>query len=342
LTVIGKILVVRLSSIGDIILTTPLLRSLRKSFPGATITFLVKKQYEELLKDSPYIDKLLTFNQKEGMPGLKKIKEYLKDQKFDLYLDIHKNWRSRYLRFGLGAKVTTSYHKLIFRRTMLIWFKINFYQNIRHVYDRYFDSVKGFGIKYDGQGTEIHVSLEKQDKIKKMLSDKGYPFDKPLVILCPGATYFNKRWKPQGFVETARKLMVEKSAFIIVHGGPEDKALCDNIAASIGNGAIAMAGLLSLAESAALLRCAKLVIANDSGLLHMAQSQNVPVVGIYGATTRELGYFPVERKSTVVETKLACRPCTHNGLNKCPKKHFKCMNDITSDSVLKAALDYIP
>ena len=137
------------------------------------------------LKDSPYIDELLTFNQKEGMPGLKKIKKYLKDQKFDLYLDIHKNWRSRYLRIGLGAKKTTSYHKLIFRRTMLIWFKFNLYRNIRPVYERYFDSVKDFGIKYDGMGTEIHVPEEKQEKIKKMLSDKGYPFDNPLVILCP-------------------------------------------------------------------------------------------------------------------------------------------------------------
>jgi heptosyltransferase-2 len=225
---------------------------------------------------------------------------------------------------------------------MLIWFKINLYRHIKPVYERYFDSVSDFGIHYDKQGTVIHIPASKQEKVRIMLSDAGYAFSTPLVIICPSATYFNKRWKPEGFIETAHHLIKEKSAFVVIHGGSEDTALCQQISEAIGERSISMAGLLSLSESAALLKFGTLVIANDSGLLHLAQSQKVPVVGIYGPTTRELGYFPVDMKSTVIETDISCRPCTHNGLNRCPRKHFRCMNDISAEHVIKAALQYIP
>lgn len=338
---IGKILVVRLSSIGDIILTTPLLRSLRTAYPGARVTFVIKKQYEELLSASPYIDELITFDKKDGLKGLRKIKQDLRKRRFDLYLDIHKNWRSRYLRFCLHAGKTTSYSKLIFKRTLLIWFKINLFNTIKPVYLRYFDSVRHLGIHYDGLGTEIHVPSDKTEMVKNMLSEAGYAFDTPLIILCPSATYANKRWKSDGFVDVARHLITEKSAFIVVHGGKEDVRLCSDIASAIGSRAVSMAGLLSLSGSSALMQLSDLVIANDSGLLHLAQAQKKPVIGIYGATTRELGYFPVEQNSTVIETDLSCRPCTHNGLNKCPKKHFRCMKDIPSQKVTHAAMNYL-
>ena len=125
MTAIAKILVVRLSSIGDIILTTPLLRSLKTTYPDTRITFLIKKQFADLLALSPYVDELITFDSNTGFAGLRKLKKVLKSRHFDLYLDIHKNWRSRYLRLGLGAGKTTTYHKLILKRTLLIWFKIN-------------------------------------------------------------------------------------------------------------------------------------------------------------------------------------------------------------------------
>ena len=339
---VSKILVVRLSSIGDIILTTPLLRSLKTAWPDAHVTYLIKKQYEELLNHSPYVDELIAFDKNEGFRGLQQIKEKLKSRKFDLFLDIHKNWRSRYLRWGLGAESVTSYSKLIFQRTMLIWFKINLYTQIKPVYERYYDSLKSMGIKYDGQGTEIFIPAATTGKVSNLLEQAGFSPGKPLVIICPSATYFNKKWKTSGFVETAKHLISERSAFIVIHGGPEDKLLCGTIASEIGHQSISLAGQLSLSESAALLKYSNLVIANDSGLLHMAQSQKVPVVGIYGATTRELGYFPVPQDSTVVEADVSCRPCTHNGLNHCPRKHFRCMMDISSDRVIEAALKYIP
>jgi len=341
LAVIRKILVIRLSSIGDIILATPLLRSLRESFPEARITFLIKKQYEELLVVSPYIDHLIAFDTLQGFKGLNMLRNRLRDEKFDLFLDIHKNWRSRYLRLGIKAKKTTTYSKQLFNRTLLINLKINLYRRIKPVYERYFESVGKLSIQYDGRGTEIHFSPEKVVKAQDMLTSAGYSYNSPLVIICPSATYNNKKWKPEGFIETARHLISEKSVFVVVHGGKGDMELCSDIAARIGSGAVSLAGQLSLAESAALLSLSTLVIANDSGLLHLAQSQKKPVVGIYGPTTRELGYFPVNMQSAVIETTVTCRPCTHNGLNYCPKKHFKCMLDIPANSVTEAALNFL-
>jgi lipopolysaccharide heptosyltransferase II len=336
-----KILIIRLSSIGDIILTTPLLRSIRKTYPNASITYITKKQYAGLLADSPYINELIAFDKSAGFHGLRKIKRRLRSQHFDAYLDIHKNWRSRFLRFGLGAGLITTYPKYIIRRAFLVWFKINLYKKIRPVYLRYFEAVRKLGVQDDGKGTEIHFPKAATEKVTGVLTSLGYKPGKPLVVICPGATYFNKKWPAEGFVRIARYLIHEKSTFIIIHGGRDDKDQCENIASDIGPGSFSLAGTLSLPESAALLKLSSLVIANDSGLLHLAQSQKRPVVGIYGPTTRELGFFPMEQNSTVVETSLPCRPCTPKGLNYCPKGHFRCMKDITPEMVIEAALPYL-
>jgi lipopolysaccharide heptosyltransferase II len=341
MTDVHKILIIRLSSIGDIILTTPLLRSIRATYPLAVITYITKKQYASLLVDSPYIGELIAFDKSEGFRGLRKIKRQLRDQHFDACLDIHNNWRSRFLRFGLGARLITTYPKYIIRRSLLVRFKINLYRHIRPVYLRYFEAARKLNVQYDGKGSEIHFPEAASEKVTGILKSFGYAFDTPLVVICPGATYFNKKWLTEGFIKTGRYLRDEKSAFVIIHGGRDDRDVCENIAAQIGDHSCSLAGTLSLPESAALLKSSSLVIANDSGLLHMAQSQKRPVVGIYGPTTRELGFFPIEENSTVVETSLSCRPCTPKGLNYCPKGHFKCMKDISPEMVIQAALPYL-
>jgi lipopolysaccharide heptosyltransferase II len=341
MTEVHKILIIRLSSIGDIILTTPLLRSIKRTYPDASITYITKKQYAGLLADSPYINELIPFDQSEGFRGLQKIKRRLKSQHFDACLDIHKNWRSRFLRLGLGAGLITTYPKYIIRRTLLVRFKINLYRHIKPVYLRYFEAARKLGVQYDGEGSEIHCPEAATEKASGILSGLGYKFDRPLVVICPGATYFNKKWLSGGFVSTARHLIDERSAFVIIHGGRDDIDQCESIVKEIGPGAFSLAGTLNLPETAALLKLSTLVIANDSGLLHLAQSQKRPVVGIYGPTTRELGFFPMEKNSTVVETSLPCRPCTPKGLNYCPKGHFRCMKDISAEMVIEAALPYI-
>jgi heptosyltransferase-2 len=332
-----KILIVRLSSIGDIILTTALLRCLRKTFPSAEITFLVKEQFRQLLEYSPFIDHLVTLESRKGFSGLRSVKRQFRKEKFDLFIDLHKNLRSLYLRTGIIPGRITTYSKQILRRTLLIWFKINLYGNVKPVMLRYFEAVKKTGVLYDGDGTDVHLPPGTVDRVKGILNEKGYLHSQPLIIVCPSATYENKKWPQENFIITASRLISETGAFIIVHGGKADTQLCERIAVAAGNNATSLAGSLDLSETAALLGLAGLVIANDSGLLHLAQSQKTPVVGIYGPTTRELGFFPIEHASRVIETGVSCRPCTHKGLDYCPRKHFRCMRDIDTERVISAA-----
>jgi heptosyltransferase-2 len=205
------------------------------------------------------------------------------------------------------------------------------------VYLRYFESVKKLGVRYDGKGTEISVSRTDSEAVSERLQVLGRQPGQRIVVICPGATYSNKQWKKEGFIETARSL-AEAGVMVILHGGKDDITLCGEIAEQAGNGSLSLAGQLSLPGSAALFRHSSLVIANDSGMLHLAQSQKTPVVGIYGPTSKELGFYPLPINSLVVETDLPCRPCTPKGLNYCPKKHFRCMNDISPDKVIDAAL----
>lgn len=337
---IARILVVRLSSIGDIILTTPLLRSLKETYPQASITFVVKKPYAALLEGSPLVDELIAFDKNEGFHGWRRLKKSLKQQHFDLYLDIHGSLRSRFLRIGIGSQLTATYPKYLFRRYMLIFFRINLYQQLMPVYLRYFESVKKLGIRYDGKGTEIHVPRTDSDAVSARLNDLGWQPAQQLVVICPGATYSNKQWNKEGFAETAR-VLANTGALVILHGGKDDVNLCGEIAEKAGPGALSLAGQLSLSGSAALFKHSALVIANDSGMLHLAQSQKTPVVGIYGPTSKELGFYPLPMNSLVVETDLPCRPCTPKGLNHCPKKHFRCMNDISPTQVIDAALSFL-
>jgi lipopolysaccharide heptosyltransferase II len=335
---VKKILIIRLSSIGDIILTTPLLRSVRKAFPEARIWFVTKKQFASLLAGSPYIDTLIEFDKSEGFRGLKALRKKLKEEHFDAFIDIHKNWRSRYLKLGSGAKTISTYPKYILRRLLLVRLKINLYKHVRPVFLRYFEAVKKLGVTYDGQGSEIHFPPSARDKAREALKTAGYDFNRPLVILCPGATYLNKKWPSGRFSEVAGQL-TSQGAFVVIHGGRDDMQVASEIASS--SGTKSLAGTLSLPESAALLKQAAAVIANDSGLLHLAQSQKTPVVGIYGPTTRELGFFPLETGSTVIEVPLYCRPCTPKGLNYCPQKHFRCMKDIPAERVISAVNQFI-
>jgi lipopolysaccharide heptosyltransferase II len=329
-----RILIARLSSIGDIVLTTPLIRAVKNKYPQARISFLVKKQFSGLLQHNPNIDELIEYNKSEG--ELNRICKIISEKQFDWFIDIHKSLRTRYLRFLTGIPYSTSYRKQVFHRQLLVWFGSNHFTEIRPVYLKYFDSVAKQGISYDSEGTEVYFSKEDTDFVNLELTKGGYSFKEPIITLCPGASYWNKQWPAERFAETGKILANGKNAVIALLGGSKDQRLCESVKDIIGSPAINLAGKLSLTGSAALLNQSLLVITNDSGMMHLAQSQKKPVLAIFGSTTRELGFFPLPQKSIVVEKQLSCRPCTTKGLDHCPKKHFNCMNLIPVSEVLCA------
>ena len=334
----SKILILRLSSIGDVILTTPLIRAVRERFPQAEITFLVKGEFADLIRHNPRIDRLIPFDKTTGFRGWREVRRTVRQERFDWVIDLHRNARTRYLKAGLGAGKVTTYCKRLLRRTLLVRTGINLLKEAPPILNRYFEAVAGAGVRYDGQGTEVYPDPDAGRRILERLAGEGYDGRSPLVVLCPGASYANKQWLPERFAAVADDLAV-RGCFVVLLGGAKDEPLCRAIAGMMKGRAVTVAGSrgLGLGEAAALLKLSALAVTNDSGLMHLAQSQKTPVVAIFGPTTQELGYFPLPEKSAVVQRPVPCRPCTHNGRSRCPKGHFRCMREIGVDAVIAAA-----
>lgn len=328
----NKILIFRLSSIGDIILTTALVRCLKNTFPKSKIGFVVKKQFADLLKHNPNIDLIVPF---EKSMSLKNLRHLTKSFHTDWFIDIHNNIRSNLTKRFLGIPEKSGYSKKLFKRFLLVKLKINIYGNYKPVIERYFEAVAKYNVAYDKKGTDIFFSSEEEEKITDLLKSNNIKKGR-FAVLCPGASFSNKQWGLDRFAEVANYLYMEKGLEVVLLGGPNDYDDCELISRHAKNNFLNVAGKLKLLESAALLKQACIAITNDSGMMHMAQSQKIPVAAIFGPTTSELGFFPLPEKSQAVETKLSCRPCTPKGLNHCPKQHFNCMNHISAKQVTNA------
>ncbi|MFC1513974.1 lipopolysaccharide heptosyltransferase II [candidate division KSB1 bacterium] len=331
---IQKFLIIRLSSIGDIILTTPLIRALRKKYPNAIIDFIIKERFIDLVKSNPNLNTVISFNEKGGFQELRKLKHLIKNENYDYIIDIHKNFRSYYLRTWLRKTEILKYSKDYVKRTLLVKFGIDRFESVVPVYQKYFGAAETLGVEYDGKGTEINIPSGIRSYINSEIKENGYDPKRPFIILCPGAGFYTKRWMPERFARVGDHFSEKYKALVCVLGNENDSDICKAVIKRMKYPAVNYAGKFSLIEAAGLMTFASLVIANDTGLMHMAQSQKRPVVAIFGSTTRELGYFPFPEGSFVIEKDESCRPCTHNGRDKCPRKHFRCMKDIRSREVI--------
>ena len=333
-----KFLIIRFSSIGDVILTTPLVRCLRAAYPESQIDFLVKSEFSIVLSQNPHISNILTFDKKAGKGELARVRSQVTNTGYTHILDIQKNIRSIYISTGSGAKVS-SFSKKLFARDMLIRFNINIYREVKPVYLRYFESVAELGVTYDNLGTEVFPLASEKVKIAGILEQNNYPSQALLLVIAPGAQWENKRWPVEGFAAAANTFCEQTGAKTILIGGPGDIEICNSVHSLMKTPSLNLAGKLSLMGSAALLGKAAMVFTNDTGMLHMAQAMKAPAVAVYGPTTRELGFFPITENSRVAETDISCRPCTQKGLHHCPKKHFRCMNDIKPELVSSLAME---
>jgi len=335
-----RILVFRLSAIGDIILTSALIRCLKKQIPDCTIDFVVKRQFEQLVSSNPHISTIYTVDSNEGFSGLRSLAKNLQTKKYDVFLDIHKNFRSQFVRRKSNPQKIFTYKKHVIKRALLINFHVDLYNPPVPVYKRFILSAEALGIKDDGEKTEFYIDHLAQEKIDGLLATKGA---EPLtyITLCPGASFWNKQWPIENLSLLATKIIQQTDKNVVLIGGPKEKELSAQIA-SANPKVIDLTGKLNLQESAAVLKNTLCTVANDTGMLHLSEALKRPVVGIYGPTARQLGYFPLLEESQIVEVEdLACRPCTKMGMNNCPKKHFKCMRDINPEHVFNAIKKYL-
>jgi ADP-heptose:LPS heptosyltransferase len=317
-----KILVIRFSSMGDIIYTTPVVRCLKKQLPDTEVHFLTKPAFKYIYDNNPYVDKLLLL--KDTL--FETIKE-IKAENYDYIIDLHNNVRTRLIKLNAQVKSST-YKKQSIRKWLSLKFNIKLVEPI-HLVDRYMKAVDFLGVKNDNEPIDYYVKAE-HDLTKLLPASHQNNY----IAFVIGATHFTKRMPNGKIINICRGL----NQPVVLLGGNDVKANGDEIA--MGNENIYNAcGITSLDESVFLLSKASSIIGFDTGLTHIAEAFKVPIVSIWGGTVPELlGVQPYRVKKVLVsEIELDCRPCSKFGLEACPLGHFKCMNDMPQQPIIDFA-----
>jgi ADP-heptose:LPS heptosyltransferase len=333
-----KVLVIRFSSIGDIVLTTPVVRVLKTQLEDAQVHYATKLQFKSIVESNPYLDKVFYLDQ-----DLNKLVAQLKQEKYDYIIDLHNNLRTRIVKWKLGVK-SFSFRKLNIEKWLLVNFKINKLPNL-HIVDRYLETVRPLNIKNDVLGLDYFIPEKDQVPLAWIPEThrSGY------VAYAIGAQHETKKLPVQRMIELCDKI----NKPVILLGGKEDFENAETVrkfferpiqANGFEKGLHELGkkttiynacGLYNLNQSASLVKQARYVFTHDTGLMHIAAAFKKEVFSIWGSTIPSFGMYPYRTKFTVLEnTKLFCRPCSKIGFNKCPKGHFKCMNEMVFDFYL--------
>ena len=320
-----KFLIIRFSSIGDIVLTTPVVRCLKKQLVTAEVHYLTKSSFRSIVDSNPYIDKAHYFEN-----DLENITEQLKQEDFDYVIDLHHNLRTLKVKKALGKK-SFSFKKLNIEKWLLTALKINTLPEI-HIVDRYMETVKAFGIKYDGGGLDYFIP--DKDKVKEGDIPASHHAGYFGVVI--GAAHNTKKLP----VHKLQELCAGINHPIILLGGKEDRAIGELISAVDPVKIYNACGKFSINESADLVRRSKIIVTHDTGLMHIAAAFNKPMLSVWGNTVPEFGMTAFYSNKNVQETrfeirKLSCRPCSKIGYDKCPRGHFKCMEKISMTEVIE-------
>jgi heptosyltransferase-2 len=326
-----KFLVIRLSSIGDIVLTTPVVRCLKQQLPDVELHYLVKPSFKAAIQNNPYIDKFHLLQE-----DWEKTINELNQEQFDYVIDLHRNPGS--FRIKKRLKVPAfSLKKLNFRKLVFTKLKWNVMPKEQHVVDRYFKTVELFGVYNDGAGMDYFIPP--QDEVKQ--NDIPTSHQAGYIAIVVGASFYTKRLP----LYKLQELCSQINHPIILLGGPEDASTAEEIRKADNIKIYNACGKFSLNESADLVRRAKLIISHDTGLMHIAAALKKPVIVVWGSTTPSLGMFPYYGANflfgqdalpydDIQVQNLWCRPCTKIGRSKCPQGHFKCMKKIPIDEIV--------
>jgi ADP-heptose:LPS heptosyltransferase len=316
---LNSILIIRLSSLGDILLTTPLLRSLVNHYPGIKIDFLIKEQYSDAIRYNPNIRTIFSYNSSAELI------QSLKSNSYNLVVDLQNNARSNKITSKLNASVR-KFKKQSIDKFLLVNFKINNLKNAPGIPGRYSHAIPGF--EPDNSGNEIFFPPEATCEITGSTKNIG---------IAPGSRHLTKMWPKEYYVELA-KMLISQGYKIFLFGGKSDREICRQITLETGS-AVDLSNEDNLLDTALNMKECSLVICNDSGLMHTATAVNVPVCVFFGSTVKEFGFTPHKTKNLILENKLlSCRPCSHIGRESCPLGHFRCMLEITPKVVFERIL----
>jgi heptosyltransferase-2 len=326
-----NILAVRFSSIGDVLLITPLLRAIRQRHPGSAITVLTKSAHAPLLSHNPHITRVLSL-EPEG--SLLHLAAELRMGRYTDLLDLHDSFRSRMLRALVPGK-WTSYPKHRIARALLIHTKRNWYRSWRPVAERYFAAARHLDVKPDGRPPEFFLRSEAKEEINQWLALAALAQDRSMIAIAPGAAHATKRWPVQHWQALIDRIVGQGHDVVIV-GGAADQPLAAALALKGSARVISAAGQFGLQQTGALIQRSAALVSGDTGVMHLATGVGTPVVALFGPTVKPFGFFPYTPAARVVELDLACRPCSSKGGPRCPLGHHRCLVDLAPDTVLAA------
>ncbi len=298
---------------GDIILSTPLIRSLRKQYPHLHIDFLLKDQYKDVLINNPYLNNIYTLE--EDSIKTRQLHRKISEQNYELIIDLQNNFRSAAITSKLNS-IKVEFNKRRLQKILLVKFKINKLKDAPPIPVRYAEAVDDFIL--DDEGLDLFT---KNNPSKLFKTENKY------IGICPGSRHFTKMWLKEYFIELGNLLHIEGYRSVLL-GGASDYKICKEIYAAIPD-SINLCNDDDILQTAADMKKCKAVVCNDSGLMHAASAVKIPVLAIFGSTVKEFGFTPYKNRNLILENNsLSCRPCSHIGRESCPKGHFKCMVEL--------------
>ncbi len=320
-----KLLIIRFSSIGDIVLTTPVIRCVKRQLKNAELHYITKRQFADVLSANTYIDKIHTLK-----GNLIDIIQELRKENFDFVIDLHHNQRSFLLKKGLQAK-SKSFDKQNIQKWMMVNFKVNKLRPV-HIVDRYTETVKDLGVENDGKGLDYFVPQSEEIDLK-ILSESHRSKYIGWVI---GAVHNTKKIPIHKIISACKKIKQP----VVLLGGKAEYNDGEEILKSCGEKIFNACGKFSLNQSASLVRQSSAIITNDTGLMHIAAAFQKPIISLWGNTIPEFGMYPyygnTKNHAEILEVKnLKCRPCSKLGYTRCPKSHFKCMEMIDENRIVQ-------
>lgn len=326
-----KVLIIRFSSIGDIVLTSPVIRMIHQQW-NAEIHFITKAAFVPMMEANPHISKVFPLQKK-----LSDVTPLLRKEKYDLVIDLHRNLRSFLVKLAL-KKPAVTFNKLNKEKWVLTQFKINQLPDL-HIVDRYLAPLAPFGIKNDHLGLDFFIPDGEGFSAKDLKDYFPTQNIKNLLAIAVGAALYTKRIPENKLLAIAQQW----PGPVALLGGPNEKEDGIRIAAASNRpDVINFCGSSSLFQSASIIRLAAKLLTPDTGMMHIAAALNTPTVSVWGNTVPEFGMtpYPAKKIHQIIEIKpLKCRPCSKIGYEKCPKNHFQCMMDISADQMLRTLLD---
>lgn len=309
-----KFLVVRFSSIGDIILTTPVVRHLKKQVENAEVHYLTKQSFSTLLESNPYVDKIHVYD-----GDMKSCLSRLKEEGFDYVIDLHRNIRTARIKYSL-KRIDFSVRKLNLQKWLIVNLKWDRLPNL-HMVDRNLETIRTFISEPDGEGLDYFIPPDSNIPLAQLPE----PYQIGYLGLVIGAQHETKKLPLEALIEICDKLMHP----VIILGGPGDRETGEAIVSALpGKQILNSCGQYSIHQSASLVKQAKVIITHDTGLMHIGAAFGKKIIAVWGNTIPAFGMFPYMSDPSSVNFEVSglnCRPCSKIGSQQCPKKHFKCM-----------------